>query len=475
MKNILVITENELLKWNFNGSESISYGICGVSECNDERRFLVREPIIPADNNYSYRDSASASVEGDFVYSVYELAHKRSLPCVAFIHTHPGKAFFSQKDDQDAERHQKVVADFGIKYYIRLVIGKDGLVASVNSSNGSVPIDYILIYKTKGIEVVLPKNSDFRPVASLDYELHNRTLQIGGGIDSALKTIRFLKFGVIGVGGGGSAFVNVLKFLGAKHFTLIDPDTLEKSNANRFMGYHSGDEGKPKVDVIKRELLAYDSSMDVETIQEPFPSDNTEKALKNCDIIVTVPDHHWVRIKASEFAALHLKPLFSGGAGVYVTDDGMPYRISCSTWFQLPTPLGPCLKCLGIEAGLPPMYEQMVFEAKSSYIKGLINPGPTPASVVTLHNQLGNLLARQILFYLSDISDKPVPLHLVYDEIPLRFENLTSLYDRIDGCNICGDKAFWGYGDYAPKLPNKEEIQDLSEVELPPLYDVSES
>jgi len=274
---------------------------------------------------------------------------------------------------------------------------------------------------------------------------------------------------VIGTGGGGAAFLNTFKFLSPKKLVVIDPDVLERSNANRFMGYHSGDEGKPKVEVIKRELLAFNPDMEIDTCQEEFPSETTERALKSCDVIVTVPDHHWVRIKAAEFAAKHLKPLFAGGAGVYVDENNNPYRISCSTWLQLPPPMGPCLHCLGIKAELPPQYERLVYKAQRSYIKGLRDTGPTPASVVTLHNQLGNLLARHLLFYLSRIDDTSLPLHLVYDEIPLRFEDLTSLFKQRDECSICGKNAFWAYGDFAPRIPSKQELEEEIEHH-PPLF-----
>ena len=480
MKNVLVITEpfSDLLRWDFQNKESIKYGFCGVSEGVDERRFLLRGALIPGDKDYERRSFASASTKGDLVYKVYDKACKDGLGALLFVHTHPQRSFFSSKDERDAETHLRILPDFDMEFYLRLVVGKEEVTAIVHRlENGEWHreiIDYILVYKRSGIDVIIPKNSHFEPGSVIDENLHNRTLQIGGGIEEALKLTGFLKIGVIATGGIGAAFINTCKFLGFGRFTLIDPDILERSNANRFIGYHAGDEGKPKVEVIKRELLAFNPDMEIETFQEAFPSENTEKALKSCDIIVTAPDHHWVRIQAAGFAATHLKPLFSGGAGIYADEDGNPYRISCSTWFQPPPPLGPCLRCLGIKAELPPKYEKIVYEARRSYIKGLRDPGPTPASVVTLHNQCANLLVRHILFYLSHISDTPVPLHLVYDEIPLRFEDLTSLFTQREECTICGKSAFWAYGDYAPRIPSKQEMQEEIEAEAPLLHNHSE-
>jgi len=100
--------------------------------------------------------------------------------------------------------------------------------------------------------------------------------------------------------------------------------------------------------------------------------------------------------------------------------------------------------------------------AKRSYIKGFRDMGPTPASVVTLHAQCANLLVRHIIYYLSDISPKPIPLHLVYDEIPIEhaFQDLTSLFPRKEDCPVCGTSGYWAYGDWAPGIPKKDELEN---------------
>jgi len=484
VKNMVVLTEADLdlLKWDFQGQESITYAICGASKCENEMRFLVREVFIPEDSDYTNREPCSARTSAHFVCMVYDKAYSKGLPVVVFMHTHPHRAFFSEKDENDTETHLKVLSDFNIRVYIRIVVGEDGLVADVhNLQEGRwerSPIDYILLYKRDGIDIIVPKNSDFRPDLMIDKELHNRTLQIGGGIEHALWMVNLLKLGVIGVGGVGNAFLHIYKHLCPKSLVLIDPDRLEISNANRFLGYHHGDEGKPKVEVARRELLAFNPEMEIEVYQERFPSENTIQAAKSCDIIVTAPDNHWLRIQASRLSALHLKPLFSGGAGIYADENGKPYRLSCSTWFQLAPPLGPCLKCLGITAKHPPHIEEQVNRVKRSYIKGFRDLGATPASIITLHTQCANLLVRNILYYLSNIGDEPVPLHLVYDEINHpSFEDLTPLFPRRVECSICGDKGFWAYGDYAPRIPSKQEMQEeQEEVEAltPLLYNHSE-
>ena len=476
VKNIMVMTEADsvLQSWDLQGRESIAYAHGGFSESAGEKRYLIRKVAVPESQDYRSQDACSASTKSGFVYRVYRKAREKGLPAVIFKHTHPGQAYFSQRDEHDLQTHLKVLPDFNIGFYIRIVVGEDGLVADVHCfekgewQRGS--IDYIILYKVRGIDIIFPKNSCFKPDFMIDEELHDRTLKIGGGIEKALGLIGFSTWAVIGAGGVGAAFLNAFKFLGVQHLAIVDPDRLEKSNANRFMGYRHGDEGKFKVDVLKRELLEYNPNMEIETYAEAFPSENTREALKKYDFVICTPDHHWHRLRASEYCSHFLKPLFSGGAGIYADEKGNPYRLSASTWLQLPR-LGPCLKCLGLKANLPPHYEEMVNQARRSYIKGFRDPGPTPASVVTLHNECANLLVRHILFYLSDLGDAPVPLHFVYDEMPSpRFEDLTSLFPRRQDCSICGTDSFYAYGDFVPRIPSKQEMEADLGADPPALF-----
>ena len=454
-----------LIAWDFAGKETIKQSILGLSESGNEIELIVNETYCPKDEEYINRSSGSVSLGSETNFNLYEKAYRTGRRAVGIAHTHPDKAYVSDKDLQDAENHLKVLRDFNIDVYMQIVIGSDGLVAFVYRLVGGqwrkADIEYIKVYRRKGIDIVVPNNSQFHPDFSISEEIQDRTLQIGGGIENALQMIRFLKWGIVGVGGVGNAFVHILKHLGMEHAVLADPDVLELSNANRFLGYKPGDEGKPKVDIASRELHAFNPEMKLELLQESFPSENTKQALKRCDVLIVVPDDDYVRLQVSEFASLYAKPLFSGGAAIYADEDGKPSRICCSIMFQHVPPLGPCLKCLGMGANHPRHVMEQVDEARRSYVKGPRGPIRTPASVISLHLQCANLIVRNILYYLSDISDEPVPLYALFDEIPLVVSDISSMFTRREECAICGSHGFWGYGDYAPmiRIPGKQELE----------------
>src|SRR5437867_1207215 len=155
-RNTLVATEllvDELLRWDYPGEERIKYGLLGMSEGPRERRFLLREVVSPPLEEYASRGPALASTRAHFVYQVYAQAWERGLPALAFVHTHPDAAFFSGTDRADARRHRQVVFDFA-RYYLQIVVGRDGLVGLVHFPDGSEePVDRLVVLKTRGLEV----------------------------------------------------------------------------------------------------------------------------------------------------------------------------------------------------------------------------------------------------------------------------------------------------------------------------------
>lgn len=473
MKNIIVITEQalELVTQDSQEVESISYALCGLSEGKGERRFLVRSVAIPRDEDYVARDLCSARTSADFVFSIYERCRNEELPVLLFSHTHPMSAYFSAKDEHDIEIHLNVLGDFRIRYYIRIVVGPDGLVADVHQrqENGSLNrevIDRILLYKSKGIDTIIPKNSSARHEPAIDCELHDRTLKIGGDIEKALGIISDLTLFVIGAGGIGNTFLEFYKHLNPGKLIIVDDDVLEKSNANRFLGYRPEDEGKPKVDIIKRELLQWNPDMEIETYQERFPSEKSMEAFKSSDMVIPSVDNNMTRLVASRLACQYCKLLLSAGAAIYADENGHPYRLSCSVWIQLPPPLGPCLRCMGLRSEYAPEYEEMIRDARRSYIRGYRDLGPTPGSIITLHSMASMMLLRSIIYYLSSITDEQVGLVQLWDEVPQVVQDLTPLFPRQKDCPVCGDNGYWSYGDCAPTIPTKAELEaELAESE----------
>ena len=74
--------------------------------------------------------------------------------------------------------------------------------------------------------------------------------------DEMMDRLRSLRFCIVGCGGTGANFAEILVRTGAKNLTLIDGGTVKKSDLNRVFSFGAADVGKPKVAMLERRLKA---------------------------------------------------------------------------------------------------------------------------------------------------------------------------------------------------------------------------
>lgn len=94
-----------------------------------------------------------------------------------------------------------------------------------------------------------------------------------------------MKIGIAGVGGIGSNVALNLVRSGFKNIKFGDFDEIEKSNLNRQF-YFENQIGKFKSDCLKENLFGIDRSINLESCNIRFESDNIKSYFKDCDIIV---------------------------------------------------------------------------------------------------------------------------------------------------------------------------------------------
>ena len=88
--------------------------------------------------------------------------------------------------------------------------------------------------------------------------------------DSVLQQLASLHFCIVGCGGTGANFAELLVRTGAKQLTLIDGTAVEASNLNRVLSFFDADCGEPKVRVLKRYLERIRPSLDINVFQDSF-------------------------------------------------------------------------------------------------------------------------------------------------------------------------------------------------------------
>ena len=91
-----------------------------------------------------------------------------------------------------------------------------------------------------------------------------RSLSLLG--EENFKKLQDAKICVVGVGGVGGAVCEVLARTGAQNLTLVDGDVISVSNLNRQIFTTQENIGKPKVEEMKKRILAINPNAKVQTI-----------------------------------------------------------------------------------------------------------------------------------------------------------------------------------------------------------------
>ena len=85
-----------------------------------------------------------------------------------------------------------------------------------------------------------------------------------------MKEFCSLCFCIVGCGGTGATFAEMLVRSGAKTIHLIDGEEVKITDLNRIFGFVSEDVGKKKVDVLKNRLMSIVSDVIVHTYPDHF-------------------------------------------------------------------------------------------------------------------------------------------------------------------------------------------------------------
>ena len=110
------------------------------------------------------------------------------------------------------------------------------------------------------------------------------TKALGPDVMKQLKTLHFC---IVGCGGTGANFAEMLVRTGATQLTLIDGTEVKESSLNRVSSYCKSDRGQHKVEALKERLEAIRTDVDVRTLPDSFRAQD--------DILSDYPKGHCVR------------------------------------------------------------------------------------------------------------------------------------------------------------------------------------
>ena len=89
-----------------------------------------------------------------------------------------------------------------------------------------------------------------------------------------MEKLRCLRFCIVGCGGTGANFAEMLVRSGAKHLSLIDGKKVQTTELNRVCSYTPSDVGTPKVEALKKRLQSICSSTNIVSHYDSFRTSN---------------------------------------------------------------------------------------------------------------------------------------------------------------------------------------------------------
>lgn len=234
----------------------------------------------------------------------------------AVIHSHPRNCPPEASpidDDMDAYYASYFETFAPNRPYISLILAEMGDVITLGgrafwqgqwSQIRRVAVDGIPVHAWYG-------RSDGRDSTSLD---RRQRLVAAFGIDSAQK-LRRSTVAVIGVGGTGSAAVEVLARAGVGRLILVDPDRLDASNLERVHGSVPRDAvtNKAKVAVAREHVAAIDPQIQVEALLGSMPQEDVLDAVVGADALLGCTDQQHSRLALSDTARRYLIPALDCG------------------------------------------------------------------------------------------------------------------------------------------------------------------
>ncbi len=142
----------------------------------------------------------------------------------------------------------------------------------------------------------------------MDTDRYDRNTKFFG--KEGQERLNSVKVAIVGIGGLGTHVVQQLALLGVGELVLIDPQELDRSNFNRYIGVAYDDQvpGTLKVDVGTRIVQKINPGINVVRIPDSLLSQRAFKAIIDSDYVFGCLDSEGMRLILNELCAAYSKP-----------------------------------------------------------------------------------------------------------------------------------------------------------------------
>jgi len=254
---------------------------------------------------------------------------------------------------------------------------------------------------------------------------------------------------VLGVGGLGSHLVQQAAFLGIGCIRCIDPEELDLSNRNRYIGSFASDPipGTLKIDIAKRLIASIDPDIRAEAYPYSLLDARSFEVIRTSDYVFGCVDKDGIRLVLTELCAAYTKALFDLASDIEADGDRLRYggRLCVSRGDG-------CALCLGqidaTEAGLELGSQEVRKERENIYGVNRNALGQTGPSVVSINGLVASLALTEFMLEITGVRRANRLLTYRGDLGKV----LVSTDPPSPDCFVC--KGIWGQGA-AAKLESK--------------------
>lgn len=338
---------------NPKGQEEAAALIAGIVETKRQLRLLVREVVPIPDEYLLHKSSVGLQIHPDFLSRQLKEC-RLSGSAFMLAHSHPfgGRHVqFSGVDDAGEETlFPKILSlNEGLPTG-SIVMSPKSLSARVwlPSENRPRPVDEVRVLG-QTIERFNGTNGGRLPeylVEPPDQGLYSRhVLAIGA---EGQRMIRRTRVGIAGVGGVGSSIFTQLIHLGIRDIVLVDPDFIDESNLARMVGTAKSDIDAPKVEVLRKLGLRFDSQLAVDTVKGPVESNQARAKLRDVDVVFCCVDSLPSRAFVNRFGCQYYIPVIDVGCDIQMSEKACRRVRAIGGRVMVLMPDGPCLHRYGM-------------------------------------------------------------------------------------------------------------------------------
>jgi hypothetical protein len=344
--------------------EALSYLFAGVEKSEGAIRILVphNAPLFRFDGNcFESRSGAHLRLHDDVQRGLLISFARSHHPCLINVHDHwfaYAGTTFSRVDDADdisfdrylRERFEPALPriDGAIArpvWNLALVLGRNGADARLVDTRHPDPFRRVARLTITGERYrTVPLGKRSVPHQALG-ACHSRHRDFIGAEHQAALT--GLHAAVVGAGGIGSILTETLGRIGLGAVTVIDGDTLDETNLNRWQGGKPWMTGKPKARLLARQLRSMFPRMRVRYLASSVFDRAAERLLREADVLFGAVDADEPRIFLNRLALQQLAPYFDVGVAVSgAGDDAVEFR---ARMFAVYPGESACLECTGFK------------------------------------------------------------------------------------------------------------------------------